>query len=72
MGIAMQALANTKQAVRLEQKCSKHGKNLYTYKNHDGEQVTYCPQCQAEALAALQEQFDQEARKSIIERKFSC
>lgn len=70
MGIAMTALANAEKAARLEQKCSKHGLNLYTHKNHEGEQVTYCPQCQAEALAALQERFDQEARKSIIERKF--
>lgn len=69
MGIAMTALANAEKAARLEQKCSKHG-YLYTHKNHEGEQVTYCPQCQAEALAALQERFDQEARKSIIERKF--
>ena len=68
--IGMQALANAKKATRLEQKCSKHGINMYSYKNHDGEQVTYCPQCQAEALAALQEKFDQEARRSIIERKF--
>lgn len=70
MGIAMQALANAKKAVHLEQKCSKHGLNMYTYKNHEGEQVTYCPQCQAEALEALQERFDQEARQSIIARKF--
>lgn len=68
--IGMQALANAKRAVRLEQKCSKHGNNLYSYKNHEGEQVTYCPECRAESLAALQERFDQEARKSIIERKF--
>ena len=70
MGIAMTALDNAKKAVRLEQKCSKHGLNMYTYKNHEGEQVTYCPQCQAEALEALQERFDQQARQSIIERKF--
>lgn len=70
MGIAMQALANAKKATSLEQKCSKHGLNMYTCKNHAGEQVTYCPQCQAEALAALQERFDQQARRSIIERKF--
>lgn len=70
MGIAMTALANAKKAARLEQKCSKHGLNMYSYKNHAGEQVTYCPQCQEEALAALQEKFDQQARQSIIERKF--
>lgn len=70
MGIAMTALANAKKATRLEQKCSKHGLNMYSYENHEGEQVTYCPQCRAEALEALQERFDQEARKSIIERKF--
>lgn len=70
MGIAMQALANAKKATMLEQKCSKHGLNMYSYENHEGEQVTYCPQCQVESLAALQERFDQEARQSIIERKF--
>lgn len=70
MGIAMQALANAKKAVRLEQKCSKHWLNLITYKNHEGEQVTYCPQCRVEDLEVLQERFDQEARQSIIERKF--
>ena len=70
MGIAMTALDNAKKATRLEQKCSKHGLNMYTYKNHEGEQVTYCPQCQVEDLEALQERFDQEARQSIIERKF--
>lgn len=70
MGIAMTALANARQAVRLEQKCSKHGLNLFSSKNHEGEQVTYCPQCRLEDLEAMQERFDQEARKSIIERKF--
>lgn len=70
MGIAMTALANAKKAARLEQKCSKHGLNMYTYKNHEGEQVTYCPQCNAEALEVLQERFDQKARQSIVERKF--
>lgn len=70
MGIAMTALANAGKAVSLEQKCSKHDMNLYTYKNHEGKQVTYCPQCRVEDLEALQERFDQEARQSIIERKF--
>ena len=68
--IGMQALANAEKAVRLEQKCPKHGLNMYSYKNHEGEQVTYCPQCRAEDLASLQERFDQAARQSIIERKF--
>lgn len=68
--IGMQALANAKRAVRLEQKCAKHGLNMYSYKNHAGEQVTYCPECQAEVLAALQEHFDQQARQSIMARKF--
>ncbi len=68
--IGMQALANANKATRLEQKCPKHGLNMYSYKNHEGEQVTYCPQCRAEDLASLQERFDQQARQSIIERKF--
>ena len=68
--IGMQALANAEKAVRLEQICPKHGLNMFSCRNHEGEEVTYCPQCRVESLAALQERFDQEARQSIMARKF--
>lgn len=71
MGIAMTALANAMSAKETGDTCPKHHCPLLSSKNvKDGATRIYCPQCQVEALEALQERFDRKAKEEIEARKF--
>lgn len=71
MDIATVALANAMSAKETGDTCPKHHCPFLSSKNvKDGATRIYCPQCQVEALEALQERFDRKAKEEIEARKF--